>query len=89
MTKGLKILLSFLIGIPLSFFDIVSVDQYCLLKPFCDAFDRVFGQGVIFDSSGHFPAHWSGEMFLWFGVGIIFWSLAIFSYWTLVEHGRK
>lgn len=90
MTKTLKILLfSFLIGIPLSLFELISFTSFCSLKPACDAFKKVFGQGIIFDSSGHFPAHWSGEMFLWFGMGFIFSTLVIFTYWTLVERGRN
>lgn len=89
MAKVLKILFSFLIGIALSFFELISFLDFCTFKPACDAFRKVFGQGVIFDSLGHFPAHWSGEMFQWLGVGVVFWTLAIFTYWTLVERGRK
>lgn len=90
MAKKIKILsISFLIGITISFFWLVSFLDFCNFKPACDAFKKVFGQGVIFDSLGHFPAHWSGEMFLWFVAGVIFWTLAIFTYWTLVERGRK
>lgn len=89
MTKTLKILFSFLIGIPLSFFELISFTSFCNFKPACDAFKKVFGQNIIFDSLGHFPAHWSGEIFLWFVAGVIFWTLAIFTYWILVERGQK
>ncbi len=89
MTKALKILFSFLTGTLLAFFEIISFESFCRLKPACDAFEKVFSGGIIFDSLGRFPAHWSGEMFLWFIAGVIFWTLAIFTYWTMVERGRK